>query len=198
MGTRAAGVVIALGYLSGIVPGPIVAVVGGLGLMTYGHQLLVERRAALVAGAALAVLGGALGVAALRWGALGLSEIRGVQSVLGPTLLVGPPQSAVASGIAAGAGLVALGVWLALPWPSSRGTFVGWGIEAVIGAVALVSVFFDPAQPGLWTLAVVAASAVAGGGAWLLHKVADVWRAAVVSVAGAAAIAAAALLVSVR
>ncbi|MGH2693430.1 MAG: hypothetical protein ACRDJJ_01315, partial [Actinomycetota bacterium] len=57
--TRAAGLVIALGYLLGLVPGPLVAVVGGLALVTFGRGLLCRRGDEAVAGAALAVVAGA-------------------------------------------------------------------------------------------------------------------------------------------
>lgn len=209
-GTRVAGAVIALGYLLGLVPGSVVAVVGALALITFGRSLMLEPRAGLVVGGALAVLGGALGIAALRWGALGLPELRGVQSVLGPTLLVGPVQAAVATGIAAGAAVLALAAWLSEPWPSDRFQLVWAGLEASIGALAVVTVFFDPAKSalesggagsalvdiGLWFGAVAVTAVVACAGAWALQRIGNVWRLAVVALAGAAVTAAAAILVS--
>ena len=210
-GTRVAGAVIALGYLLGLVPGSVVAVVGALALMTFGRTLMLEPRAALVAGGALAVVGGALGIAALRWGALGLPELRGVQSVLGPTVLVGPVQAAVATGIAAGAAVLALAAWSAGPWPADRFQLVWAALEACIGAFAVVTVFFDPAKSalgsggagsalvdiGLWLGAVVVTGAFVCLGAWGLQRLAAVWRLATVAAAGAAVSAAAAILVSV-
>ena len=209
-GTRVAGAVIALGYLLGLVPGSVVAVVGALALVTFGRALMLDARAALVAGGALAVAGGALGIAALRWGALGLPELRGVQSVLGPTLLVGPVQAALATGIAAGAALLALAAWLTAPWPAGRFQLVWTALEAAIGAFAVVTVFFDPAKSalgsggagsalvdiGLWLVAVIVTGAAACAGAWALHRIAPVWRLAVVGFAAAAVTAAAAILVS--
>ncbi|MDP9067673.1 MAG: hypothetical protein M3N53_04890 [Actinomycetota bacterium] len=206
--TRVAGIVIALGYLLGLVGGPVVAVVGALGLMTYGRSVLVAQRAAIVTGAALAVMAGALGVAALRWGALDLGALRGVQSVLGPTLLVGPVQSAVATTTAAAAAMGALAVWLAAPWPESR-VEISWALaEGAVGAFAIVTVFFDPARSAFaggdaasigieiarWVGAVVIVTAVTGGAAWLLHKGHELWRAAVAATAGTAVVVAAALL----
>ena len=40
-GTRVAGVVLIVGYLSGLVPGQIVSLVGGLALITFGRMLLL-------------------------------------------------------------------------------------------------------------------------------------------------------------
>ena len=209
--TRTAGAVIALGHLLGLVPGPVVAVVGGIGLMTFGRNLLVGSREAVTTGAALAVLGGALGIAALRWGALDLGDIRGVQSVLGPTILVGPTQAAVATGIAAAAATLALGVWTASPWPRA-GVQVAWsGVETLIGALAITTVFIDPADSALgaggvvdtglqiarWAAAVVTVGAVAAGGAWVLRRLGELWRAVAVGAGAAAVVVSAALVLSV-
>lgn len=211
-GTRAAGIVIALGYLLGVVAGPVVAVVGGLALITYGRSLLLMRIPAAIAGGAIAVIAGALGVGALRWEALELAELRGVQAVLGPTLLVGPTQSAVAVGVAAGAALVALAVWLSAPWPRARSGYLWSALEAVLVALAIVSVFFDPSRSGFggsavgslpaqllrWAVAVVVTAGAAGAAAWFLSKQKDLWRALPVVASGAAVVAGAALLMSVR
>ena len=211
-GTRAAGLVITLGYLLGVVAGPLVAVVGGLALITYGRSLLLTRIPASIAGAAVAVLAGALGVGALRWEALELAELRGVQAVLGPTLLVGPTQSAVATSIAAGAALLALAVWLSSPWPVHRFGLVWGALEAIAAALAITTVFFDPAESGLggggagsivaqllrWAAVVVLAASATSALAWFLSRHKVVWRAIPVAVAGAAVLAAAALQMSVR
>jgi hypothetical protein len=151
-GARAAGSVIALGYLLGFVGGPVLAVIGGLALITYGRALLVDRGTGLVAGASLAIAAGALGVGALRWGSLSLGDLRGVQSVLGPTLLVGPDKAAIASAIAAGSALIALSVWMASFGEGialrSRRALV-WLLEGAVGSFAVVTVFFDPAESAL-------------------------------------------------
>ncbi len=208
--TRVAGIVIALGYLLGFVAGPVVAVVGALALTTYGRNVLVPRRSALASGAALAVIGGSLGIAALRWGALELASLRGVQSVLGPTLLVGPLQAALATGIAAAAAVVALAVWLAAPWPTDRIDLVWALVEAAVGAFAIVTVFFDPARSALagagtasvalevarWLGAVTLVMALVAGLGWLLQRRDELWRAVIVAGAGAAVVSAAALLMS--
>lgn len=211
-GARAAGLVITFGYLLGVVAGPLVAVVGGLALITYGRSLLLTRIPASLAGAAVAVLAGSLGVGALRWEALGLADLRGVQAVLGPTLLVGPTQSAVATSIAAGAALLALAVWLSSPWPTHRIGLLWAALEAVAAALAITTVFFDPAESGLggggagsvvaqllrWAAVVVVATSATWGLAWFLSRQKVVWRAIPVAVAGAAVLAAAALQMSVR
>ena len=209
-GTRAAGAVIALGYLLGFVEGPVVAVVGGLALITYGRGLLLERLPTAISGAAVAIIGGALGVGALRWEALDLGELRGVQAVLGPTLLVGPTQVAIAAGIAAGAAFLALVVWLCAPWPTTRAGYLWTGVEAGLAALAVVTVFFDPAESGLggsgagsvtaqllrWAATVALVASAAGALAWLLSKRRAVWRVIPVAAAGAGVVAGAALLTS--
>lgn len=209
-GTRAAGAVIALGYLLGFVPGPVVAVVGGLALITYGRALLLARIPAALEGVAVAVVAGALGIGALRWEALGLAELRGVQAVLGPTVLVGPTQVAVATGVAAGAALVALAVWLSAPWPKTRFGLAWSALEAVVGALAIVTVFFDPAESGLggggagsataqllrWAGVTAVAAGAVGAAAWFLSAKKDVWRLILVAAAGAGVVAAAALLLA--
>lgn len=208
---RVGGAVIALGYLLGLVPGPVVAVVGGMASITYGRNLLLERSASLISGAALAVLGGALGIAALRWGALDLADIRGVQSVLGPTVLVGPTQAAAAAIVATAGACVALAVWCARPWPRTHLETAWWGTELVVGAFAIATVFLDPARSALdaggageaaleivrW-IGVIAVIAIAvGWAAWLLNKLGEVWRAVAVAFAGAAIAIAAPLILSV-
>lgn len=211
-GTRAAGIVIALGYLLGFLSGQIVAVVGGLALITYGRSLLLTRVSTGISGAAVAVIAGALGVGALRWETLELAELRGVQAVLGPTLLVGPAQTAAAAAVAAVAALVALAVWLSAPWPTTRTGFVWSGLEVVVAALAIVTVFFDPAHSVLrdagagsvtmqllwWAVAVVVTAAAAGAAGRLLARRSDLWRAVPVVAAGAGVLAGAALLMSVR
>jgi hypothetical protein len=206
-GTRTAGVVIALGYLLGLVPGPVVAVVGALGLITFGRALLLDRRQALASSAALAVTAGALGVGALRWGTLELAGLRGAQSVLGPTVLVGPDQVALASGLALGGALLALGAWLAVPSPRGWG-WIWWGIEAATASLAIVTVFFDPARSvlagrpladvalevGRWVGVTAAAVLVAGGWSWLQAKLPGMVRAAIVGLSGAAVLVAAGLV----
>jgi hypothetical protein len=124
--------------------------------------------------------------------------------VLGPTLLVGPTQAAVASSVAAGAALVALAVWLASPWPTSKVMFAPWALEAAVGSLALVTVFFDPAPTTLtpldllkWIAATAVVTAIVAGGSWLLQKVPAVARALLMIGAGAAVVAAAGLLVTV-
>lgn len=208
---RVGGAVIALGYLLGLVPGPVVAVVGGMALITYGRNLLLERSASLLSGAALAVLGGALGIAALRWGALDLGDIRGVQSVLGPTVLVGPALAAAAAIVATAGGCVALAVWSARPWPRTRLEQGWWGLELVVGSFAIATVFLDPARSALyagsagetaleivrWIGVIAVVGVAAGGAAWFLNKVGELWRAVAVAVAGAAVAVAAALILSV-
>jgi hypothetical protein len=143
-GTRVGGLVLALGLLTGWVDGPLVVAVGTLALVTFGRALLMGRANQALSATTLAIMGGAVGVAALRWGTLELSELRSVQSVLGPTVLVGPEVAATGAILAAVAALVALMVWVAAL--DARG-FLAWtwtGVEVVAIALALVNAFWGP------------------------------------------------------
>jgi hypothetical protein len=162
--TRVAGLVIALGFLLGFVPGPLVAAVGGLALITFGRALLLDRVGEFRSGASLALIAGAVGVAGLRWGTLQLEDVRGVQAVLGPTVLVEPSVAATASWLAAGGAILALAVWLGSVRPAGRIGSAVWGLEGLAGSLAIVSVFWGPglgtdlpAGLGIWALATVAA-----------------------------------------
>lgn len=145
VGARAAGIVIALGYLVGLVDGPIVAVVGALGLVALGRAIALSRVQAPAAGLAFAILAGALGVAALRWGALGLTSLRGAQAVLGPTVTVGPPAVAAAAGVAGLAAAAAAGIWLSDPSPRGRAAVVLHALEIAVAAFAIATAFWGPA-----------------------------------------------------
>jgi hypothetical protein len=207
--TRAAGAVLTLGYLLGIAPGPVVAVVGGLGLITFGRALTAGRLQGAFLGATLAVLAGVLGVPALRWGALDLGGIRGVQAFFGPTVLVDPVSAAAASWVAAVCGIVAVGLWVGPP-PRLRslGTVV-WALEAVLGAFAIVTAFWGEAIVGWgegsgevwagvggWALAVVVAAAGAVLIAWGASRLARRWQWIALGIAGVAVLAAAAVTAS--
>jgi hypothetical protein len=210
-GARVAGLVLALGYLTGEVPGPLVAAVGGLALMTLGRCLTLDRGAQALSAAGLAVVAGAVGVTGLRWDTLDLSGLRSVQAVLGPTLLVGPTAGALASIAAAVAATVALALWLgARP---ARGAWQwAWAIlETLAMGLCLVTAFWGPKVlagadvelsetvrgAAMW-LGGIAACLVAGvAGALLLRAAAERWKAALMAACGVAVVAAAALAGSV-
>ena len=137
-----------VGYLSGLVPGAVVSLVGGLALMTFGRALLLDRAATAVSGAALAVAAGALGIAALRWGTLSLEGLVGAQSVLGPTILVGPQLPAIASGVALGAALVATAAWATEPRGIDRRSRVWSRIEGILAVLSATLVFAAPGSGG--------------------------------------------------
>lgn len=200
--TRGAGIVIAVGYLSGYVTGPVVAVVGGLGLITFGRVLLVERGEGALAAVALTVIAGALGVGALRWEALSLGDIRGAQAVLGPTVLVDPAEAAGAAWAGGLAGILALGVWLARPLPVGLAGHLWLGLEAAVGGLALLSVFWGEAAAGLpdlgpWVVGTLAAGAASYGLALVLRRLRELWAWTVVLTAGAVVFAAAGVTSSV-
>lgn len=147
-GMRVAGAVLLVGYLSGIVPGAIVSIVGAIALMTFGRALLLDRTATAVSGVALAVAAGALGIAGLRWGTLSLSDLVGAQSVLGPTILVGPSLPAVASGVSFAAVLVATAAWATEPQGTDRVARIWGRIEAILVVLAATVVFAAPGAGG--------------------------------------------------
>jgi hypothetical protein len=208
---RVAGSVIAAGYLLGITPGPLVSVIGALALVTYGRLLAAERPQAIRNGVALAIVAAALGVGALRWGTLDLGELRGVQSVLGPSLLVGPPLAAIACGAAAAGALLALGSWLNDPRPTDRVGYIWAGAEALLWSLAVVTVLFDPARSALqgagyasaavelgrWILATVVAAALAVGTAALEGRLTGMLRWSVLAVAGTLVTVAAGLVATI-
>ena len=178
-GARIAGAVFTLGYVLGIVRGPLLAVAGGFALVTLGRAAAAAPPDDLVLGGALAVFVGALQVGGLRWETIELAELRGAQAVLGPSLLVGPQAAAAACWTAALAATGALAAWLAtvrgfdgamLP----RGLWIG---EAVLASLAIVTVFWGLALPrgsiggrdallalleGVAAVAVVAGAGMAG------------------------------------
>ena len=150
-GTRVAGAVLVAGYVSGLVPGAVVSLVGGLALITFGRALMLDRSATAVSGASLAVIAGALGIAALRWGSLSLGDIVGAQSVLGPSVAVGPVEAAVSSIVALVAAVVALAAWATEPAGTDRPSRMWSRVEVVLGVIAAVLVFAAPGSGGSLT-----------------------------------------------
>jgi hypothetical protein len=212
VGARVAGGVITAGYLVGLLPGPVVAVVGGLALITFGRALLVGRLEGGQVGAALAIAAGALGVGALRWGTLDLGELRAIQSVLGPTVLVGPDAAAAATTIAMIGAALAVAVWLLVPQPPRRlRPSVGVSLEAGLAALAIVTVFVDPVERPLdlsesgeaaivvatWVGATALATLVVLVLALALSRLGAMWRWGALAVSGLAVVVGAALVASV-
>jgi hypothetical protein len=195
---RAAGTILAAGYVVGLVSGPVMAIVGALALVTFGRSLVAPREEAVLDAAALAVLAASLLAGALRLGTLDLTEIRGAQTVLGPTVLLGPDEAAVAAWTAAAAGALALAEWEAFPGTRDRLDLFWWVTETLLGAVALVSVFWGPeiagaaegsslgVTLGTWLGATVVVAVIALGVSYLLRRVRIRSRAALLLVATAA------------
>jgi hypothetical protein len=165
---RVAGVVLALGYVTGIVDGPVVGAIGGVALITFGRALVSSPGGELIAPGALAVLAGGTGVVALRWGTLELADIRGIQGVLGPTIVVDPLAVAIASGVALVGSVLALGLWLTEPPEGTRTWW--WWVEAATGALLLSGMFVGPelagwAEAGIWLGATALIGALAAAAA---------------------------------
>lgn len=165
---RVAGAVGALGYLTGLVDGPVIGALAGLGLVTFGRGLLAPRGTELLGPAAFGVLAGAAGSVALRWETLDLAEIQGAQGVLGPSIVVEPLEVAILSGVALVAATLSLGVWAGTPDTGWLARW--WWVELVAGAFLLASLFSGPPptdiiQAGLWlgATAVIAALALLVG-----------------------------------
>jgi hypothetical protein len=181
-GTRAAGTVIAFGYLLGFVSGPLIGVMGGLALISLGRSLTAEGDDAAAASAAFAVLAGAFGVAALRWKSLELDSIRGAQGVLGPTVLVGPAEAA-AGAVLAGLAAIAAGiVWLSVSEGRDLSGHLVRGSDALVVGLVVATAFWGPAIPwgsasseviaalGGWALVVVLVAGAAGGGSLVVGR----------------------------
>jgi hypothetical protein len=206
-GTRVAGIIVALGFLLGLVDGSIVAVVGGLTLITLGRAVLLDRWEAALSGASLAIAAGALGVAAVRWEIFDLEALRDVQSVLGPTVAVEPVAAATAAALAAGAAVLAVGLWLGAPRAGGRLPWLWSAIEGSVAALALVTAFWGPALPGRdtagaggvlagWVVGVCAVLAVLGILLWAQPRIGLMWRWVVLGSAALAVFAAAGLMAS--
>lgn len=169
---RVAGAIAALGYLTGLVDGPVIGALAGLGLVTFGRSLSVPRGAELLGPAGFGVLAGAAGAVALRWGTLDLPEIQGAQGVLGPTVVVDPVPVAVLAGVALVASTVALGIWAGVS--NGLGSLPRWWwVELAVGSLLVASLFSGPPptdviQAGLW----VGATVGVGASAWLVGRVA--------------------------
>ncbi len=186
---RVGGAVIALGYLLGLVPGTLGAATGALALLTFGRSLADKTTRPLVGLSALGVIALAVAVGGLRWASSSLDAIRGAQAVLGPTLLIAPQEAAIGVGLAAGAGIVALALWLSVERPSG---ILSWAVSCLEGAVAallLVTAFWGPAvvaragggagglagDAGAWALAVVAALLPSVGLSLAFRRLSVVW-----------------------
>ena len=182
---RVGGTVLALGFLVGLVGGPLVAPLGGLALVTLGRALRIERGGQILAALGFAAIAGAVGVSALRWGTLDLAELRAVQAVLGPTLAVGPEQVAGAAIAAAVAAWVALVLWVGAPPPRGAAGWLGAACETLAAALALVTAFWGPkllfdspeiptsevvASAGAWAGAAAAVMLTAALGAWPVRR----------------------------
>lgn len=211
VGVRVAGVVIALAYLTGWLPGPLLAAAGGLALVTFGHALLLERVPSLFTGAAFAAIVVALSAGALRWSTLDLGELRGVQAVLGPTVLVGPGLAAAGAWAGGVACVLGIAVWLRFPRREAWFSLLPWAAEVLVVSLATATVFWGPestalssgesgemwGEIGRWALVTAAVAVPAGGLSFLLARFGRVWTIAALALAATAALSAVGLVASV-
>jgi hypothetical protein len=211
VGARVAGTVIALAYLTGWARGPLLAAAGGLALITFGHSLLLERTPSLITAAGFAVVITALSAGALRWASLELVDLRGVQAVLGPTVLVEKAGSAqpwllpAAAWTAAGAAVLALAIWIRFPRGEAWFSLLPWAGEIVVSGLAVATVFWGPAATsfgsgdtgeiwsdlGRWALVTAVVALPVAGLSYLLTRLGRIWTLVTLAVAAAAALSAA-------
>lgn len=206
VGAQVAGVILAAGYLLGLVQGPVIAVVGGLALIAFGRAVFLDRAWAAVTGVAIAVLAGALGVGALRWDAIELRALRGAQAVLGPTVLVGPVRVSAAAWLGLAAVVIAGVVLLSAPVGTGRTALAARIIEGLVIGLAAATVFWGPAIPdgldfgelvpkvGVWVLATLAIAAPVVGLSFVAAKAPTPLRWALLGLAAALAVTGAVLL----
>jgi hypothetical protein len=206
VGAQVAGVILAGGYLLGLVQGPVIAVVGGLSLIAFGRAVFLDRAWAAVTGVAIAVLAGALGVGALRWDALELRALRGAQAVLGPTVLVGPVRVSAAAWLGLAAVVIAGVVLLSAPVGTGRTALAARIIEGLVIGLAGATVFWGPAIPdgldfgdlvpkfGVWVLATLAIAVPVVGLSFVAAKAPMPLRWALLALAAALALTGAVLL----
>ena len=158
----------AVGYLVGLVDGPVLGILGSVALLSFGRALASVDGGELIAPASFGVVAGAAGVVALRWGTLELDGIGGIQAVLGPIVSVDPAPVAAMASASLLAALVATGVGMSDPG-AGIGTPQWWWwaeIGTVSGALALLFVsspiagFSGAALWGAATAGFVAAAAM--------------------------------------
>ena len=206
VGAQVAGVILAAGYLLGLVQGPVIAVVGGLALIAFGRAVFLDRAWAAVTGVSIAVLAGALGVGALRWDAIELRALRGAQAVLGPTVLVGPVRVSAAAWLGLAAVVIAGVVLLSAPMGTGRAALAARIIEGLVIGLAGATVFWGPAIPdgldfgevvpkvGIWVLATLAIAAPMVGLSFIAAKAPMPLKWALLVLAAALAVTGAVLL----
>jgi hypothetical protein len=187
----------------------VIAVVGGLALMSFGRAVFLDRVWATVTGVAIAVLAGALGVGALRWDAIELRALRGAQAVLGPTVLVGPIRVAAAAWLGAVAVMIAGSVLLSAPIGKGRVAIAARSVEGVVIGLAVSTVFWGPAIPdglafgelarrvGEWVLVTIVVAVPVVGLSFVIARAPMAVRWVLLIVAGGLATAGAVLVGSV-
>jgi hypothetical protein len=144
---RLAGVVLGLGYLSGLAGGTLLTLAGALALITGGRVLIADRRDSFFLSIGFVVISLALGAAALRWGTTSLHEWREIQSVLGSPVALEPQVGAIGCGLAVFGGALALVLWLAGDGPQGRAAFALQIVEVGTIVLALVTAFWGAGVP---------------------------------------------------
>ena len=144
---RAAGLVLAIAYLSGVVDATLLSLAGALVLVSGGRALASDRQGALASGVGFVLITASLGAAALRWSATSLHEWREIQSVLGSPIALEPQAAAIACGLAAGAGLLGLVLWLSATEHTTRADRAISIVEGAVVSAALVTAFWGAGAP---------------------------------------------------
>lgn len=161
-GVVTAGAIFALGYLLGLVEGPVTGAIGGLGLMTFGRALGRGPASSARLWGAWAVLSAAAFWLASRWTSLAFVDLWGAQGVLGPTILVGPTEVAVGSILLTSAGVLAVAGWMELRAGSTAGDVLRTGAVAILAALLLVACAWGPAVRGTFGAAALTLAQWAG------------------------------------
>jgi hypothetical protein len=141
---QAAGIVLAFAQLTGLWEGILFLLGGAFALIAGGRMLDEDDSTAFLTAFAYVVLIGSLGAVALRWASPDLEVWRGVESVLGAPLVVGPTGASVGCGLAAAAGLGTMAVLLSGRVTGTARVRVFGILEALVLALALVTAFWGP------------------------------------------------------
>ncbi len=146
------GAIQTLAILAGAADLPVVA---ALGIVVIAVSRSLARpasdAASRIAAGLVVVASASLGL--LRWQTTSLVDLRGLQAVLGPTVLVGPERAATGAWVALVTGACALALILGRPHDRIDGA--AWAIALAAGALLLATAFYGPQVAGWGTDSIV-------------------------------------------